>query len=295
MITEDFIEVRFQDAAHIFTYFKEVNNALSTITTAKISIFKPDNTVLIDNVDMSVTANIATYSWDASAADMDKNHYVKFTINSGNPIVRFFDIYKYPFVVDITDDDLIQENDSIKEGVWEVSGKSDSGSTTTLVDNKLKIEADDYWNGGKLEIIQSNETSERDISAFVQSTGTVTFTPALGVAVGTDEYAIRRSYQNKINYAGRQVQKDFKNIDKRAYLVIDVYQLKYLIIYKFFANYFKKLVKKRDDEYDLQYKHYSGLYSSEFQSMSLTYDENEDAEVTDDEHETKVGEIRWNR
>ena len=40
---------------------------------------------------------------------------------------------------------------------------------------------------------------------------------------------------------------------------------------------------------------YANKYKNEFQSLSLVYDDNMDGEVDEDEEDTKIGEIRWNR
>jgi hypothetical protein len=219
---------------------------------------------------------------------------VIYKIDSLTPVVRFFDIYKYPFVIDVTDDDLIQENRSIKNGSWQIAGNSQSGNTVTLADGDT-IGNNDTWDGGLIEIFQDQNIETRKITGFNNTTGTFTFTPALQIAVTTNEYTVRKSFQDKINIAGIKVQKDFRALNKRAYLVIDHLQVKWLIIYKFFEDYFGNLVKEIDDEYDIQYKKYSDLYKNELQSISLVYDENEDAVIVEDEVDTKVGELKWLR
>ncbi len=174
-----------------------------------------------------------------------------------------------------------------------MTGKAESGTTAALTDSDIIGNAD-TWNGGLIEIYQDT-VQQRKITSFDNTLGKFTFAPALQTAVTTENYIVRKSYQEKIILAGIKVQKDFRALDKRAYLVIDQKALKWLIIYKFFEEYFGNLVKANDDEYDIQYKKYAKKYKNEFQSMSVVYDEDEDAEIDTDEEDIRVGEVRWNR
>lgn len=294
MVTENFIEIQKENTAYVFTYFSENKNGPVVPSVATIEILTQDGTTLLSSTSMTIdsTTGECTYSWDATGQSVNKNYQVKFTIDNV-AIVRFFDIYYYVFRNDVTEDDLFLENDLIKGDVWEEAGKSESGTITTIVDSNRQ-EVDDYWNGGIVEIYQNSEILERKVVDFVNSTNTITFTPSLNVPAGENEYIIRKSYFDKIAYAGNMVQLDFKNIEKRAYLVIDYYQLKYLIIYKFFENWFQNKRSKDGDDNDIQYKHYADKYSSLFESMNLNYDEDSDGIIDDDEENT-TNQIKWNR
>jgi hypothetical protein len=70
-----------------------------------------------------------------------------------------------------------------------VSGTADSGTTTTLVDDAL-TQDDDDWNGYALEVAFSGQTEIRCIRDFVASTDTVTVAPAFVGTVSTDTYRI---------------------------------------------------------------------------------------------------------
>lgn len=294
MITNDLIEIQ-KDSTYTFTYFKEDKNISVIPAVALISLLDTSGNAIITDQIMAIdgVTGECTYSWDSTNYDSDINYQVKYTIDSEN-IIRFFDIYLYPFQNDVTDSDLFLENNIIQNDVWEIVGKSTSGTVNTIVDTNIERE-DDFFNGGIIEIYQNKEIQIRKITDYVNSTNTITFSPNLVVAVATDQYTARQSYQDQITYAGNIVQLDYKKINKRAYLVIDHNQLKYLIIYKFFENFFRKLVKEIDDEFDIQYKYYAGKYSSEFQSLSLIYDENKDGVIDDGEVDTKVGQVKWYR
>jgi hypothetical protein len=72
-----------------------------------------------------------------------------------------------------------------------VSGTSDSGTTTTMVD-AARTEADtDYWKGCQILFTSGTINGQvRLITAFNPATDTITFTPATTLAVGTQTYEI---------------------------------------------------------------------------------------------------------
>jgi hypothetical protein len=72
-----------------------------------------------------------------------------------------------------------------------VSGTSDSGSTTTMVD-AARTEADtDYWKGCWILFTSGNISGQvRLITAFTPGTDTITFAPATTQAVATQTYEI---------------------------------------------------------------------------------------------------------
>ena len=75
-----------------------------------------------------------------------------------------------------------------------VSGTSDSGSTTTMVD-AARTEADtDYWKGAFILFTSGTISGQcRLITAFDAGTDTITFAPATTQAVGTQTYEILHS------------------------------------------------------------------------------------------------------
>lgn len=73
------------------------------------------------------------------------------------------------------------------------SGTADSGSTTTVVDAE-RTEADtDYWKGAAILFTSGTISGQsRLITGFNAATDTITFTPAVTQAVGTNTYEIHR-------------------------------------------------------------------------------------------------------
>ncbi len=72
-----------------------------------------------------------------------------------------------------------------------VSGTSDSGNTTTMVDAARTEADDDYWNGCWIRFTSGNIIGQvRLITDFDEGTDTITFTPATTQAVAAQNYSI---------------------------------------------------------------------------------------------------------
>lgn len=79
----------------------------------------------------------------------------------------------------------------INAALTAVSGTSDSGTTTTMVDSARSESDDDYWNGAWILFTSGNIDGQcRRITNFVASTDTITFEPATTQAVATQTYEI---------------------------------------------------------------------------------------------------------
>lgn len=78
---------------------------------------------------------------------------------------------------------------AVKTALGIVSGTSDSGSTTTMVD-AARTEADaDYWKGSWILFTSGTMSGQcRQITGFNATTDTITFAPAVTQAVSTETY-----------------------------------------------------------------------------------------------------------
>ncbi len=295
MQTQDLIEIQ-KDSTYTFTHFIESKNQPIIPSTANIIITNSGGISILTSTAMTIdgTTGVCTYAWDSTGQDVAMNYIVTYELDSYNPVVRLFDIMLYPFINNVTDYDLFNEYKGLKTNDYEDSSNAQSGTTTTIVDIN-RAEKDDTWNGGQVEIYQNQQVYTRTVADYVLSTNTVTFSPAVPDAVTTESYTIRQSYQNSINSAGSKVQLYFKTLEKRAYLVMDSYTLKQLIIYEVLKQYFFHLIKDDSDEYSIKYKHYVSMYQTQLESLKLVYDENADGVIQDDEVDATVGKVEWFR
>jgi hypothetical protein len=296
------LEVKKDDTAHTFSFPNDVfgndrrlKNSKVAITTAKIKITKSGGTSVLTETNMTIAVDTfsASYSWDATGQDVEENYILTFTIN-GAIYNRFIDIYYYPFLNTVCDNDLFAIDKSVKEKSWRVAGSATGGTLTTLVDTN-RIEDDDKFNGGLIELYYDSKIETREITDFVKTTNTFTFTPAVSVAVSDGlGYAARESYQEDIDYAADEVRERFTQIEKRAYLLLDHSQARRAIINKTLANYWRQKVKAEDDEYDIKYKFYLSEFESYFANTKWKYDADADAELDDDEFILNT-RPRWER
>lgn len=290
------LEIR-EDSSYTFTFSRTVDNALKGMTSATLVIYNPSGTEYQSSTAMTVTSNVATKAIDFATDPTDKeysrdrNYKVEFRITWADATVehfaQFFDLVMYPFANLVKDQDLMDENRMVENGIQEEGGTASSGSTTTIVDLN-RIESDDFWNGGKLFILPTDDTgkiSEHTVTDFVKSTGTLTFTPALSGGVTTQSYTLRRSYQAQINQAGNIVRDDIAAQGKQAYLMVDSTQVNRLIILKCLERYFQQIRKEEGDQYDLQFKYYKSEYEKLFNSIPLLYDADDDGSISTTEAE----------
>lgn len=109
------------------------------------------------------------------------------------------------------------------------TGTATGGSTTTLIDSDERIESDNEWNGHYLYISSAGgsapEGEERPVTDFIQSTQTLTVSPAFSATVASgDGYFLgpfrRRVIKNAINRAILQIP-DFLTLSTTTITMVD--------------------------------------------------------------------------
>ncbi len=293
------LEAQEDDAAFVFTFTSYVNDIQTNITAATIVIKNPGGTELVASVAMSGTGTpTVTHTEDLSASpsagewEIARNYIAVLTID-GIDHIQLLDIVRYPFINEVNIDDLRNENrDALDIGGSKIEGTADSGSTTTVVDS-TKVGADTFA-GGAIEIYPA-DNSERStfhtVDSFTSGTGTFTFSPARDDAVATNQYTVRRSYDEDITRAGDLVKSDLWKKTQRAYLILDNTQVRDMIVYKFFERLFIKRRKAiSDDNSDhIQYLYYRDQFNNEYDGLPLAYDSDDDGIIDADEEAIKDG------
>jgi hypothetical protein len=283
-----------KDSTYTFTYTKVNKNLPVNISTATIEITEANGDEVLASTSMTVTDNIASYAWDSTDIDVGCNYIAKMTIDS-DIIPRFFDIYYYPFQNLVIDNDLFKEDKHLKADSWEISGKADSGTTSTLVDANIQ-EADDYYNGGIIELYYDDQLEVRQITDYDSATRTITFSPVVSTAVSADlGYSARKSYQDLIDIAGEQVQERFQQMEKRAYLLIDHSQMNRCIIYKALALWYKDKRKEIEDEYDLKFQYYTESLETYISTTIWKYDRDYSGAIDQEQEDATTSRISWHR
>lgn len=287
------LEVR-EDSTYTFSHEKIVSNVPTLIESATARILDRNGSVLQASTTMDLSGsavNIASLTVDFSDDPSTsltyaraRNYRIEMTID--NVIYNyFFDIVRYPFVNLVTDQDLIDENSMLADGIAEEEGDATDGSSTSIIDTN-RLESDDFWNGGKVTIFPIEDTGsieERLITNFIKDTGTIVFDPAITTPVTTEHYLLRKSYQSLITRAGNIVKDDIASAKEKAYLMIDSSQVNRLIIYKALEKYLIPIRKEKDDQYDIMIQEYREQYNKLFLSIPLIFDQDDSGSISDDE------------
>lgn len=210
---------------------------------------------------------------------------------------QLFDVVRSILSIPITDDDLFNELPSLKKSNYQATGTATSGGAATLIDTARRKEIDDYWKGGQLEIMAGTGAGQtRDISGFVQTTATITVTPAWTTAPdSTSVYRIVKSYSGVIQQCFEKAEQSLYNKGKRDSLILEASQIRIALIYLTIRTIAQDLREEQNDRWDLIAKDYDGMYEKEWNGLTLDYDEDESGGVQGEEVQQHVNSIRIER
>lgn len=208
-----------------------------------------------------------------------------------------FDVVLSRLSIPITDDDLFDELDSLRDVNIQSTGTATAGAAGTLTDTANRKEDDDYWTGGKIEIINgTGEGQVRDITDFVQSTSVLSVSPNWTTTPDTTSvYKVVRGYTKKIRQAFEKLTAMIYNKGQRHALIIESSQIKVPMIYLTVHFICLDLMKQDGDKWSMLANRYWELFTSEFGQMKLDYDEDESGTITGDEEQRDVTSLRLYR
>lgn len=193
-----------------------------------------------------------------------------------------FDIVRSRLEMVVTDEDLFAEFPGLKDsGYREISSATANGTPTTLIDTARLIQPDDYWTGGSIEIPSTGEI--REVTDFNPSTGTLTFTPALGTAPAAEtKYIITRSFKKERWRAFQDILERLRNTGRRASLALDSHQLRAAHIPLTLAKIFRGFVQS--ETYQELARDFLETYNRLFKELPLDCaDDMSDCLVDEDE------------
>lgn len=175
--------------------------------------------------------------------------------------------------------------------------KANSGSTTTAVNTNLIAEAD-QTNNYVCFLSGSNLGVDRVISSFDDATGTLTFDALTTAVDNTTEFCIiKTGYQSDVAQAELFITNHFRNKGLNIDLFLTSSQLKELYIYKTLELICRNLMNDGTDTdmYFVAMNRFEELYNIEMASLIADYDANEDGVISEDEEESKVGQVIFSR
>lgn len=282
-----------------------LNNRPAVASSATVEVLNNGGGVLVTAgtaASVNATTGEITYSLlAANTTDLGENYQIKWTYAvSGVTYYKssLFDIVKCKLSIPVVDDDLINQQTDLLDGAESFSGLVDSATNTTLVANNLKNYLDDYWNGGKVSIVNPSTGAKqvREITDFAQSTGTVT----VGVAWSTNPdntytFELKRGFSQKIEAAFEEMLIDVRNKGYRPALILESEELKIPLIKKSLALICRDLIVTADDKWAILSASYEDQYKDAFQKVKFQYDKDESGNVSDSEKDQDLGNVRLKR
>lgn len=207
---------------------------------------------------------------------------------------KLFDVVLSKLSIPIIDEDLFNELDSLRDVNIQLGGTATAGASGSLTDTASRKEPDDYWMGGRIEILNGTGSGQvRDITDFVQSTSVISVSPNWATTPSTDSvYKVIRGYTKKIQQSFDKISAMLYNKGNRPSLIIESSQIKVPMIYLTVHFICLDLMKEKGDKWDSLATRYWDLFSTEFGQMKLDYDADESGTVTGDEVQRDVASLR---
>ena len=148
---------------------------------------------------------------------------------------------------------------------------------------------------------------EARVTAYIQSSGTVTFTPAYSAVIASEiVFAIRPSFQIYIDNAFnghviRDIRNHVQSVNKSLSAVaggyIDSTIVNTLTIYKTLELYCFSQVESKDDKWDVRAAQFSKNYSDELSRLFEPFDKDNDGNISssEDSNRQNFANIRLRR
>jgi hypothetical protein len=256
-------------------------------SSVQITITQPGGGVLqsiVDVTDIDSTTGEMTYSLTAThTATADLNYKAAWAyVVSGVTYYenQLFDVVKSILSIPIIDDDLYSELNSLRKANKQDKGTATGGTTSTVVDTKRK-EDDDFWKGGIVEIIAGTGLGQvRDITAFVQSTGTITVTPEFTTTPDTTSvYRIVKSFSVQIKQSFEKLEDMLYAKGKRQDLILESSQIKFPLIYLTLHFICLDLMDEAEDRWKILADTYWLKFQESYSGLRLEYDEDESGNI----------------
>ena len=278
------------------------NNRPLIPASGTITLYKPDGATLQAAAAVSVdsTTGEMTYSLTAThTADNDLNYKAVWTyVVSGVTYyqTQLFDVVLSILSIPITDEDLYDELESLRQANKQDKGTATAGAAGSLTDTSRR-EADNYWKGGTLEIVYGTGIGQkRDITGFTLSTGVFTVTPNWGTNPDTtSKYVVVKSFTKKIEAAFDKLQTMLYDKGKRNELILESSQIAVPLTYLTIHMIALDLMDESDDKWTRLATIYGEKFDKSFNTMHLDYDIDESGAIDEAEAQKSQTEIRIGR
>jgi hypothetical protein len=273
-------------------------------SSAQITIYESGGSVLqaavavtaIDGTTGEMTYTLTTTHTDT--ADLNYKATWAYVVSGATYYEsQLFDVVKSILSIPITDADLYSELNSLRKANKQERGTATSATTSTLVDTKRK-EDDDFWKGGVVEILSGTGAGQvRDITAFTQSTGTITVTPNFVTTPDTTStYRVVKSFTPQIKQSFEKLEDMLYSKGKRQDLILESSQIKFPLIYLTVHFICLDLMDEESDRWQKLADIYLKKFEDSFNNLKLEYDEDESGSIEGgDEEGQNSTELRIQR
>jgi hypothetical protein len=273
-------------------------------TSAKITLYKPGSTSELqaqDTASIDGTTGEMTYSITVThTASYDLNYkavweYVYNGITYYE--TQLFDVVKSMLSIPITDDDIYVECEQIRNINVQEQGTATAGAGGTITDTLNRKESDNYWKGGKVEILSGTGAGQvRDITSFIQSTSVISVTPNWGTNPDTTSiYRVIKSFASKTEQCFEDVETSLYNKGKRDSLILESSQIKYPLLFLVIHKICQDMISEKEDKWEMLSDKYWKKYENAFSNMVLEYDEDESGGIAGDEEADQITSPRIGR
>ena len=279
------------------------NNRAQVPTSAKITLYKPDGSILQAQVSVTAigeTSGEMTYSLTAAHTVQEDLNYKaiwEYVVSSVTYYqTQLFDVVKSILSIPITDDDLYNELEALRKSNYQASAAATAGAAGTLTDTKRR-EENNFWKGGTIEIVAGTGIGQkRDVTLFVQSTGVFSITPVWATNPDTTSiYVVVKSFTKKIQAAFDNLCTMIYDKGKRHELILESSQISMPLIYLTIHMIALDLMDEEGDKWDRIVKIYAEKFDKAFNNMHLDYDEDESGTIDEGEKQKSQTEIRIGR
>lgn len=267
-------------------------------SSAFIRITKPGGVELVSRTAMSIEAD-GLLSFELSSSGnavpaLDYKAEIEYVHDSKTHYaVLFYDVVRSRLTKVITDEDIFSELPQLRDKGWSVSGTAEDGSTTAIIDSRLKRYADGYFTGGIAACPAKNES--RQVLDFSASTGTITVEAFSTPVEAGDKYVLSRSFSREIQRAFEKLEDSLKRLGKRPHLVLDSYDLREAHIFLSVAEACKGLSSEDKGIWWELWKEYESKAVQAYSGLRLKYDYSDDGTITGAEGELTFGSLKAGR
>lgn len=276
------------------------NNRPVIPSSATVVLYNPDGATLQASASATVdgTTGEMTYSLTTThTATRDLNYKALWSyVVSGTTYqeTQLFDVVRSRLSIPLIDDDLYDELETLRKTFAQQTGTATSGTSSTLLDTARRKEPDSYWKGGTIEILSgTGQGQRRDISAFTQSSSTITVTPNwVTTPDTTSTYRVIKSFNNRIIQCFEEFETMLYDKGNRHQLILESSQIKYPLLYMTIHKICLDLRDEPDDKWDMLAKDYEKKFDKAFSNMKLEYDEDDSGTITEDEEQSGINEVR---